>query len=84
VVDDGRYAIVLLKRQRLGGVLYRVGQVVLIRGLRHLRVAAHLVRVGAARPADQRTARDVEVYLALQAAVDSNPAQGFSSRTRPA
>lgn len=48
-------------RMRIDGRQYRVGEALLEHPER-LRVAVHLCRVGAARPADERTARDVELH----------------------
>lgn len=76
--QDGAYAVVMLKRARLGGRLFTVGQIVEIRGGRHLRVAAHLCRTGQARPADKRTATDVELLLALGQVAVSVPNGGQS------
>ncbi len=65
---DGRCAVTLLHRQRLGGRLFKVGEVLTIRGVGRVRVAAHLIRTGQGKPADQRTARDVALFLALRGA----------------
>ena len=56
----------LIKRCRIAGTTYRVGQVLNVRADR-LRVASHLVRTGAARPADKRTAVEIELFARLQA-----------------
>ena len=56
------YRITMLRRTRLQGRLFVVGQIVTIEGDTALRSAAALVATKQARPADERTARDVEVY----------------------
>ena len=66
--DDGRYAVLLRTRCRVAGKLYPAGTKLLITANR-LRVAANFVKTGAARPADARTRLDVELYLALDAAL---------------
>ncbi len=52
----------MLRRTRLQGHLFRVGEIVTVHGPTALRSAAALVATKQARPADERTARDVEVY----------------------
>jgi hypothetical protein len=64
----GFYAVLLLKRCRIDGQLYRVGTVLNVSDTR-LRVAANLVRSGAGRPADEATRRDVELFELLRAAL---------------
>jgi hypothetical protein len=61
------YRVRMLRRTRLRGQLFVVGQVVDIRGDTALRSAAALVATKQARPADERTAVDVALFEALKA-----------------
>jgi hypothetical protein len=77
VADSGNatvapYTIKLLTRATLQGTRWRVGAVISVPPDR-LRVAAHLCRTGAARPADPATARDVELYALLLRALPPAP-----------
>ncbi|MBP6252360.1 MAG: hypothetical protein KA387_06365 [Rubrivivax sp.] len=56
------YRVTMLRRARLQGQLFVVGQVVTIEGATALRSAAALVATKQARPADERTAIDVALY----------------------
>ena len=56
------YRIKMLRRARLQGHLFRVGEIVTVQGPTALRGAAGLVATAQARPADERTARDVALY----------------------
>jgi hypothetical protein len=62
------YRIKLLTRCTLAGRRWRVGTIIDVVPDR-LRVVEHLCRTGAARPFDQRTARDVELFRLLQRAM---------------
>jgi hypothetical protein len=73
VADSGNatvapYTIKMLTRATLQGTRWRVGAVISVPPDR-LRVAAHLCRTGAARPADARTRLDVGLFLELQRAL---------------
>jgi hypothetical protein len=59
------YHVKMLRRARLQGRLFVVGQIVTIQGDTSLRSAAALVSTKQARPADERTARDVALYRLL-------------------
>ena len=59
------YRVTMLRRARLQGQLFRVGEIVTITGDTALRSAAGLVSTLQARPADQRTATAVELYLLM-------------------
>lgn len=61
------YRIKLVTRCTLQGTRWRVGAVISVPPDK-LRVAAFMVRTGAARPADERTRLDVELFEALRAA----------------
>jgi hypothetical protein len=61
------YRVAMLRRTRLRGQLFVVGQVVDIRGDTALRSAAALVSTKQARPADERTAVDVALYRLMSA-----------------
>ena len=67
VREDGRYVVLMLKRCRIAGRLFKVGEELLIPAAR-LQVAANLCGTGAARPADERTALDVALLIELQRA----------------
>lgn len=56
------YRVKMLRRARLQGHLFRVGEIVSIHGATALRSAAGLVSTAQARPADERTARDIALY----------------------
>jgi len=58
--------VLLHTRCRIAGTRYPVGTRLMIP---ELRVAAHLTRCGAARPADERTRLDVALFAALDAAL---------------
>ncbi len=60
--EQQHYRVKMLRRTRLQGHLFRVGEIVTVHGPTALRSAAALVATKQARPADERTARDVEVY----------------------
>lgn len=60
---DGRYRLLIIARCKHAGDSLRPGQ---LRLVEHLRDAAELVRRKQARPADQRTANDVEMYQLLR------------------
>jgi hypothetical protein len=62
------YTIKLLTRATLQGTRWRVGATISVPPDK-LRVAAHLCRTGAARPADPATARDVALFHELQRAL---------------
>ena len=64
-VQDGRYVVFMIKRCRVAGRLYRVGEEMLVPPSR-LQVAANLCATGAARPADRRTALDVALMIEMQ------------------
>ena len=65
--DDARYQLRILTRCRVAGLKLLPGSVLLVPADR-LVVAAHLTRCGTARPFDDRTRRDVELYELLRAA----------------
>jgi hypothetical protein len=65
-VPDDRYRLRILTRCRVAHLKLRPGSELLVPADR-LRVAAHLVRCGTARPADTRTATDVALFEALRA-----------------
>lgn len=65
---DGVYRVLLVKRCRIDGKLYRVGTVLDVSDSR-LRVAVNLCKTGAGRPADERTRLDVELFLRLAEAL---------------
>ena len=65
--DDDRYQLRILIRCRVAGLTLRTGTTLLVPADK-LRVAAHLIRCGSARPFDARTRRDVELYELLRAA----------------
>jgi hypothetical protein len=60
--EQQRYRVQMLRRARLKGQLFIVGQIVAIEGHDALRSAAGLVATRQAKPADERTARDVALY----------------------
>ncbi len=62
----GAYRVRVTCPMRIAGHRVGVGSLVEL-GADRLRVAAHLVRVGAGRPEDADTARDVELYERLRA-----------------
>jgi hypothetical protein len=63
--DD--YQLRVLTRCRVGHLFLRPGAVLLVPGDR-LRAAAFLCRNGTARPADERTRLDVDLFIELQSA----------------
>ena len=65
LADDGRYQLLILTRCRVAGHRYAPGSVLLVPADR-LRVAAHLTRCKTARPFDERTKRDVELFELLR------------------
>ena len=67
-VPADTYVVLICKRVRLAGVLRVPGTFVAVPPDR-LRVAVHLCKTGAARPANKLTQVDVEVFLALQRAI---------------
>jgi hypothetical protein len=62
--DADDYQVRLVHRMRVAGMVCPVGSLLSIRPDR-LRVAAWLVKCGAGRPFDARTARDVELHQLL-------------------
>ena len=64
-MSDDRYRVKLLTRCTIAGVRWRAGAVISIPGDK-LRVAAHLIRTGAAKAADDRTRLAVELYEAVR------------------
>ena len=60
--EPAPYHVKMLRRARLQGRLFVVGQIVTIQGDTSLRSAAALVSTKQARPADEHTARDVALY----------------------
>lgn len=67
-MPDDRYRLRILTRCRVAGLGLKVGATLLVPPDK-LRVAAHLVKTGAARPLDERTARDVELHQLLAEAL---------------
>lgn len=65
---DDYYALRLRTGCRIAGCRYAAGTLLRVSPTR-LRVAAHLVRTGAARPADETTRRDVELFQLLDRAL---------------
>jgi hypothetical protein len=57
----------MLRRTRLQGRLFRLGEIVTVSGPTALRSAAALVSTKQARPADARTAVDVALYRLMSA-----------------
>lgn len=66
-MSDAPLCVVMLRRARLDGRLYRAGEVVTVRGSTPLRCAAGLVATRQARPFDAEAQRDIELFLALRA-----------------
>jgi hypothetical protein len=62
------YRVKLLTRCTLAGVRWRVGAVISV-PVDRLRVVEHLCRVNTARPFDERTAKDVELFRLLKRAL---------------
>lgn len=69
--DDAPLRVVMLRRARLDGRLYRPGEVVTVGGSTPLRCAAGLVATRQAKPFDAATRLDVALFLALQALPDN-------------
>ncbi len=63
------YEVILLRRARLGGKLFRLGQRVVVGGDTALRCCWSLCDSGQARPADERTRREVELFGLLRRAI---------------
>lgn len=66
--DDDRYRLRITRRCRVADLKLHPGSVLSVAPDK-LRVAAHLVRCGAARPLDVRTTRDVELHALLLKAI---------------
>jgi hypothetical protein len=67
-MEDEGYNLRIVTRCRIAQLRLRPGSLLTVPADR-LRVAAHLCRTGAARPADRRTAIDVELHQRLAAAL---------------
>jgi hypothetical protein len=66
--DAGPYRVRILRRIRVDGILVRPGQTLLVPRDRLAVVDFH-VKTGAGRPADEETARDLELWRLLRQAL---------------